>query len=141
MINEHLIFIRESLDMSQRVLAEELNISKSTLARWETGESIIPLEHLVDLCNLSKRSLYYALGLSNNRTNIDKPIKINRSKLSKKLKQLRVINNNSQSEIADYLHTSQSTVSQYENNVNLIQTAFLYQLCVRYNYSADELLS
>lgn len=141
MINERLIFIRESLDMSQRVLAEELNISKSTLARWETGESIIPLEYLVDLCNLSKRSLDYALGLSNNRTNIDKPIKINRSKLSKKLKQLRVINNNSQSEIADYLHTSQSTVSQYENNVNLIQTAFLYQLCVRYNYSADELLS
>ena len=141
MINERLIFIRESLDMSQRVLAEELNISKSTLARWETGESIIPLEHLVDLCNLSKRSLDYAFGLSNNRTNIDKPIKNNRSKLSKKLKQLRVINNNSQSEIADYLHTSQSTVSQYENNVNLIQTAFLYQLCVRYNYSADELLS
>lgn len=33
MINERLIFIRESLDMSQRVLAEELNISKSTLAR------------------------------------------------------------------------------------------------------------
>lgn len=136
-----LFLLENHLICHKEFLQKNLIYPKSTLARWETGESIIPLEHLVDLCNLSKRSLDYALGLSNNRTNIDKPIKINRSKLSKKLKQLRVINNNSQSEIADYLHTSQSTVSQYENNVNLIQTAFLYQLCVRYNYSADELLS
>ena len=31
---EHLIFMRDNLDLSQREMAEKLNVSKSTYARW-----------------------------------------------------------------------------------------------------------
>ena len=85
MINERIIVIREMLNLSQRELAEELHISKSTYARWETGEKIIPLTHLIDLCNLSNRSLDYILGLSNDRSITNNTLTINNKLIGLKL--------------------------------------------------------
>ena len=73
---ERIMFIREMLELSQRELADNLNVSKSTYARWETGEKIIPLSHLIDLCNLSNSSLDYALGLTNSKEKRKNPLKI-----------------------------------------------------------------
>ena len=61
---EHLIFMRDNLDLNQREMAEKLNVSKSTYARWETGEKIIPLKHLINLCNITNNTLDYAIGLT-----------------------------------------------------------------------------
>jgi len=141
MINERIIVIREMLNLSQRELAEELHISKSTYARWETGEKIIPLTHLIDLCNLSNRSLDYILGLSNDRSITNNTLTINNKLIGNKLKKLRIKNNESQEEIADFLRCTQSVVSEYENGITLIQTSFLLQLCSKYNISADIILS
>ena len=141
MINERIIVIREMLNLSQRELAEELHISKSTYARWETGEKIIPLTHLVDLCNLSNRSLDYILGLSNDRSITNNVLIINNQSIGNKLKKLRIKNNESQEEIADFLSCTQSVVSEYENGITLIQTSFLLQLCNKYNISADIIVS
>lgn len=141
MINERIIVIREMLNLSQRELAEELHISKSTYARWETGEKIIPLTHLIDLCNLSNRSLDYILGLSNDRSITNNTLTINNKLIGNKLKKLRIKNNESQEEIADFLCCTQSVVSEYENGITLIQTSFLLQLCSKYNISADIILS
>ncbi|MBR3524132.1 MAG: transcriptional regulator [Bacilli bacterium] len=129
------------LNLSQRELAEELQISKSTYARWETGEKIIPLTHLVDLCNLSNRSLDYVLGLNNDRSITNNKLKIDSQLIGNKLKKLRIKNNESQEEIADFLQCTQSVISEYENGITLIQTSFLLQLCNKYNISADTLLS
>ena len=63
--NERLIEIREDNSLSQRDLASILNVSKSTYARWETQEQIIPLNRLVDFCNYFNVSMDYALNLSN----------------------------------------------------------------------------
>lgn len=60
---EHLIFMRDNLDLNQREMAEKLNVSKSTYARWETGEKIIPLKHLINLCNITNNTLIMLLGL------------------------------------------------------------------------------
>ena len=141
MINERIIVIREMLNLSQRELAEELHISKSTYARWDTGENIIPLTHLVDLCNLSNRSLDYILGLSNDRSITNNILKIKNQSIGNKLKKLRIKNNESQKEIADFLRCTQSVVSEYENGITLIQTSFLLQLCNKYNISADIIFS
>ena len=137
---ERIIFIRESLDMSQRELADKLNVSKSTNARWETGERIIPLEHLVDLCNLAKISLDYAFSISNNRKELNKKIIINKKIIGNNLKKLRLSKNYSQEEMAELLNTSQSVVSEFENGITLIQTAFLYDICNKFNISADDII-
>lgn len=137
---ERIIFIRESLDMSQRELADKLNVSKSTYARWETGERIIPLEHLVDLCNLAKISLDYAFFISNNRKELNKKIIINKKIIGNNLKKLRLSKNYSQEEMAELLNTSQSVVSEFENGITLIQTAFLYDICNKFNISADDII-
>lgn len=137
---ERIIFIRESLDMSQRELADKLNVSKSTYARWETGERIIPLEHLVDLCNLTKISLDYAFSISNNRKELNKKIIINKKIIGNNLKKLRLSKNYSQEEMAELLNTSQSVVSEFENGITLIQTAFLYDICNKFNISADDII-
>lgn len=137
---ERIIFIRESLDMSQRELADKLNVSKSTYARWETGERIIPLEHLFDLCNLAKISLDYAFSISNNRKELNKKIIINKKIIGNNLKKLRLSKNYSQEEMAELLNTSQSVVSEFENGITLIQTAFLYDICNKFNISADDII-
>lgn len=140
MINDRIKIIREMLNLTQREIAEELHISKSTYARWETGEKIIPLSHLIDLCNLSKRSLDYILCLNNDRTITNSFLKINSISIGKKLKNLRIKNNESQEEIAAFLQCTQSVVSEYENGITLIQTSFLLQLCEKYNISANSII-
>lgn len=137
---ERIIFIRESLDMSQRELADKLNVSKSTYARWETGERIIPLEHLVDLCNLAKISLDYVFSISNNRKELYNKIIINKKIIGNNLKKLRLSKNYSQEQMAELLNTSQSVVSEFENGITLIQTAFLYDICNKFNTSADDIV-
>ena len=124
MINERIIVIREMLNLSQRELAEELHISKSTYARWETGEKIIPLTHLVDLCNYANRSIDYALGLIDDRLATNDIITIDKTSIGIKLKNLRIENHESQDDIAKDLNVTQSVVSEYENGIILIQTAF-----------------
>ena len=62
-----LIEIREKKNLSQRAMANELNVSKSTYNRWETGETFIPLKHLNNLCNFYNLSMDYIVNLSNNK--------------------------------------------------------------------------
>ncbi|MBE5806447.1 MAG: helix-turn-helix transcriptional regulator [Clostridiales bacterium] len=134
---EHLTFIRENLDLSQRELANKLDISKSTYARWETGEKIIPLPHLINLCNLANTSLDYALGLSEHKNKLNTPYIIDKIKIGKNLKRIRIINNLTQKEIAQLLNTTQSVISSYESGKTLIQTSFLYEICIKYKLSTN----
>ena len=134
---ERIMFIREMLELSQRELADKLNVSKSTYARWETGEKIIPLSHLIDLCNLSNSSLDYALGLTNSKEKRKNSLKINYKNIGSKIKQLREQKKLTQEEFAKSINTTQSVISEYENGLSPIQTAFLYNICIKYEVSAD----
>ena len=60
-----LAMIREKKELSQREVAKILHVSKSTYARWETGEQVIPLNHLNDFCKYFKVTMDYVLNLSN----------------------------------------------------------------------------
>ncbi len=75
---ERLKLVRESLELSQREIANKLKVSKSTYARWESGEKIIPFKYLINLCNLTKFSIDYTLGIVNKRTYLKENIKTNK---------------------------------------------------------------
>ena len=134
---ERLIFMRDNLDLSQREMAEKLNVSKSTYARWETGEKIIPLEHLIDFCNLTKTNLDYAIGLSEKKTKLSTNIIIDKYLIGNKLRELRLNNNLSENAFAESINTVQSVISAYETGKTLIQTSFLYDICIKYNISSS----
>lgn len=137
---ERLIFIRNNLDLSQREMAEKLNVAKSTYARWETGEKIIPLNHLIDFCNITKTGLDYAIGLSEKKTKLSDTIIINKSIIGNKLRELRLKNNLSEKTFAESINTVQSVISSYETGKILIQTSFLYDICLKYKVPASKLL-
>ena len=137
---ERLIFMRDNLDLSQREIAEKLNVSKSTYARWETGEKIIPLEHLIDFCNLTKTNLDYAIGLSEKKTQLSSDIIVDKNMIGNRLRELRLKNNLSEKVFAESINTVQSVISAYETGKTLIQTSFLYDICVKYNISSSFLI-
>lgn len=135
--NERLIEIREDNNLSQRDLASILNVSKSTYARWETQEQIIPLNRLVDFCNYFKVSMDYALNLSN-ENKYKKPISsLDRKLIGNNIKLIRKKFSLTQQNLADLLNTSHSTISAYESGKTLILTIFAYQICLKYNISLD----
>lgn len=135
--NERLIEIREDNSLSQRDLASILNVSKSTYARWETQEQIIPLNRLIDFCNYFKVSMDYALNLSN-ENKYKKPISsLDRKLIGNNIKLIRKKFNLTQQNLADLLNTSHSTISAYESGKTLILTIFAYQICLKYNISLD----
>ena len=132
---------RDFIDCSQREMAVKLNVSKSTYARWETGEKIIPLTHLIDLANLTKINPDYIIGLTNKRTTINKNITLNLHNIANNLKNFRHQNKLTQTNLADLLNTTHSVISSYENAKTLIQTSFLYDICKKYNLSLLDILN
>ena len=131
---------RDFIDCSQREIAAKLNVSKSTYARWETGEKIIPLTHLIDLSNLTKINPDYIIGLTNKRTIINKNITLDLHNIANNLKDFRHKNKLTQTNLADLLNTTHSVISSYENAKTLIQTSFLYDICKKYNISILDIL-
>lgn len=132
--------IREDMDMSQEELARNLKVTQATYSRWETGKEIIPLTKLNDYCNYTKHSMDYVCGL----IKIERyPIKIcprlNPKTIGNNLKKFRITNELFQIQLADFLNTTQSTISSYESSKTLILTAFLYQIAKEYKLSMDTL--
>lgn len=132
---------RDYMEYSQRELADKLKVSKSTYARWETGEKIIPLKHLIDLANLSKINPDYIIGLSNRKTMMKDKIDINLHTIAKNLKDFRRKNNLTQTALANDINTTHSVISSYENAKILIQTTFLFDICKKYNLSILDILT
>ena len=131
--------LRDEAGLSQVKVAKALNVSKSTYARWETDEAIIPLVHLNDLCNYFNVSMDYIIGLSDdNNYNITNKI-LNKELIGKRLKNFRKEKGLTQVALAKKIHTSHSTISGYESGKNMILTAFAYEICRKYNISMDYL--
>lgn len=51
-INERLLKLRKEKGYSQEELANELNVSRQTISKWETGESNPDFDKIEPLCNL-----------------------------------------------------------------------------------------
>ena len=129
--------IRENNEFSQRKIAEMLNVSKSTYARWETQEQFIPLCRLNDFCNLFNVSMDYAMGISKTNIKTNLLSRLDKKIIGYKLKKIRSDNNLTQNDLAFFLNTTHSTISAYENGKTLILTVFALEICKKYNYSLD----
>ena len=53
----------KSSGLSQKVIAEKLNISESNITNWKNGENLPSVEVLFNLCKLLNESADYLLGL------------------------------------------------------------------------------
>ena len=139
-MNFRLKEIREKHDYTQRALARELHISKSYYNYFESGERIIPVKRLNDFCNYFNVSFDYALGLDNNSIVSKKNFIIDAKLIGKRIREIRLKNHYKQIELANLLNTSQSTICSYEKGKTIILTAFLYEMCIKLNVSADYIL-
>ena len=125
---------------SQEFVANKLNIKRSTYKEYELQNSIIPIKHLIEFCDFFNVSIDFIFGFTsienykNNRANMNLELS------SSRLRELRKDYHLTQQKLARILNTDISTPSKYERKVYPIATPFLYQLCKKYNISADYLL-
>lgn len=67
--------LREDNDLTQKQVAEYLNIKQNTYSQYETGNRQIPIDVLVALAKLYKTSTDYLLGITDCKIPYDKPKK------------------------------------------------------------------
>lgn len=63
MISENLVFLRRQAELSQQALAEKIGVSRQTIAKWESGESVPDILHcdrLSEVYNVSLDDLLHA---------------------------------------------------------------------------------
>lgn len=130
--------LREERDLTQEKVAKLLKTSRQNYSVWETNNKFIPLKHLNNYCNIFNVSMDYVFKLDNHRgASFDKNYTLNKKVIGENLNQLLKEKNITQQELAEFLNTTQSTISAYINGKTLILTAFLYQIAKEYNVSMD----
>jgi len=135
---ERLKNIREDHDLSQKEMANILNVNRSTYSLWELGINIIPIKYLSRFSDYFNYSIDYTLGLTNIKsTNIKKGFSI--ITLGKNLKEIRIKNNLSQENIAAILNVSQACIARYEKGLIEISTSNLYKFSKEFNISISKL--
>lgn len=132
--------IRENLELTQANVADILKVDRSTYTGWEIGRDTIPLLRLNDVCKTFNVSFDYIMGLTDKFSSYEQ-IDINAKAIGQNLKNLRHKNNLVQREFFEYLNTTSSTWSAYEQGKVIIKTDFLYTICKKYNLSVDKMLN
>jgi transcriptional regulator with XRE-family HTH domain len=141
MFNNNLKEARENLGMTQKELGYIFGVHETTISGWETAKDNIPLKKLVKFCNLYNYSLDFVVGLD--RKNIpfkNYDIKLDKKEIGNKLKSIRKKLNLTQQQLADECGISQTTYSNYELGINLINIITLYAICKNYKISMDSFL-
>ncbi len=131
--------IREDHDLSQKQMAEILNINRSTYSLWELGINIIPLKELCNFADYFKISLDYILNISNYKNSKNYIEKLNLETLGYNMKKIRIQNHLSQEEIADIIGVSQACVNKYEKGKITISVPVLYTFCKNFDISINHL--
>lgn len=131
--------IREDHDLSQKQMAEILNINRSTYSLWELGINIIPLKELCNFADYFKISLDYILNISNYKNSKNYIEKLNLETLGYNMKKIRIQNHLSQEEIADIIGVSQACVNKYEKGKVTISVPVLYTFCKNFDISLNHL--
>lgn len=132
--------LREDKKINQKVLAKLLDIGIKAYSMYETETEIIPIKHLIALCNYFDVSIDYIFDFTN-QPQYPNSIKAIDKKISgTRLKEFRKSNKITQTELGEVLKCSYGTIAGYERGRYLIATPFLYDICKNYKISADYLL-
>ena len=140
MLGNNLKYCREELEMTQKELGYIFGVHETTVSGWETGKDTIPLKKLIKFCNLYNFSLDFVCGLTRINNKHIKIDKIDKNKIGNNLKKLRLKLNLTQQEIADECMISQTTYSNYELGLYLINTLSLYTICKNHKISMNEII-
>lgn len=133
--------IREDMDLIQVDVANYLNVDQSNYSRWETGTEIMPLKYACEFANFTKKSLDYITGLSDDSSNVDYIININKEEIGVRLKSIKVKLGYTQEALARVLGCNQSCISTYESGKILIPSIYAFEICRLYNISFDWLIT
>lgn len=126
-------------NITKRTLANLVGVSESCYNHYESEDDIIPLKHLIVICDYFNISLDYILGFSDVST-CDCFKRFDKKEAGKRLKEFRKEQKLTQTKLGDVLNIGQPVVANYENGKHLIATIFLYDICKKYKVSADYLL-
>lgn len=131
--------IRKENSITQKEVANVLNVERSTYTGWENGKNTIPLKQLIKICNYYKCSIDYMTGLTN-KNKYYCLIELDINVIGKNLKTLRIKNKLKQKDIYSFLKISSSSYSSYETGKILISTETIYKIAKKYNYQIHDLL-
>ncbi len=137
---EKLKALRERIGLSQKTMGELLNVIITAYNQYENEYVIIPTKHLNTLCNYFNVSLDYIFGFTTSTNYKLSKKDINKTISGIRLKDLRKENKLTQEKLAKILNVSRTTITEYERGTNIIATPFLFDICKKYNVSADYLL-
>lgn len=139
-MTNNLEFLREEKDLLSKDMAKKLNVVTSVYSEWENNKLSIPTERIYELSEIFTVNADYLIGLTDKRIKIQTNKKLNNQLVAKRVKEARLSMNLTMRDLANKLNTSSSAISNYENNKNLILSAFLIELSTISHYSLDYLL-
>ena len=131
--------IREDNDISQKEMANILNVNRSTYSLWELGINIIPLKNLCCYADYFNVSIDYVLGLTNNKNIKIINKSLNLKILGNNLREIRIKNGLSQENVANILGVTQACITRYEKGLICISTSNLYKFSKEFNISLSKL--
>ena len=140
MIGNNLKWCREELEMTQKELGYVFGVHETTISGWETGKDNIPLKKLIKFCNLYNYSLDFVVGLTRQNTTHNNISKVDPKIIGNNLKTIRTKLGITQQQIADECMISQTTYSNYELGLYLINTLALYTICKKHKLSMYDVL-
>ncbi len=138
--SERLRNIREEINISQYEISQFLNLNKRVYGQYEREYTIMPLKHLVKVCDYFNVSLDYIFGFTDNKSYENRKDGIDNTLLSLRLKEFRKENKLTQTKLGNILNTTKTVICGYEKSRYVIASPFLYTICKKYNISADYLL-
>ena len=132
--------IREDFGVTQRSMSKLLGLNIDVYGQYEREYYIMPLKHLINVCDYFNISLDYVFSFTKKKSykNINKII--DKNIVGQRLKEFRKEYKMSQKELANILNVVNTIISKYERGDFLIATHTLYTICKKYNISADYLL-
>lgn len=128
--------VRIYADLKQREVAEILGVSRNSYNMWEREYDFIPLKQLDKFCTHFHVSLDYVLGFSDTWEYPDSKA-LDPKLLAKRIKRIRRENDLTQDDLAKILNITRSSISKYENGINLALTSYIIGFCKYFQISAD----
>lgn len=140
MYGKKLRMLREEKNLTQKELAATISMNEDALSHYEREYLIIPLKHLIEICDFFEVSLDYIFDFNTERNYLENKLGYDKEVVGKRLREWRKDLKLTQVKLANVLNTVHPVIANYENGKNLIATPFLYTICSKYGVSADYLL-
>ncbi len=131
---------RKELGLSQKDIAEHLNVSIPTVYLWEKNERLPDLSLLGGLANILKVDLESLINCETNLiNNIDNENSFDINNFSKNFTILRKLSNHSLSSLAEILNIRYQKISKWENGESLPSINELKECAKIFNVTIQEL--